>query len=70
VSKRIFDTFNENLRIFIEKEEDFGLLKISRFSRRNPDRGNYFSAAYAPEKYGSGVHAAAPIFQAGLRQFF
>jgi len=60
VSKKIFDTFNENLRIFIEKEEDFGLLKISRFSGRNPDGRNNFSAAYAPEKYGRGVHAAAP----------
>jgi len=62
VSKKIFDTFNENLRIFIEKEEDFGLLKISRFSGRNPDRRNYFSAAYALEKYGCGVHAAASDF--------
>jgi len=35
--KMDFDTFNENPRIFIEKEEDFGLLKISRFSGRNPD---------------------------------
>jgi len=62
VSKKVFDTFNENLRIFIEKEEDSRLLKISRFSGRNPDRRNYFSAAYAPEKYGRGVYAAAPGF--------
>jgi len=58
----IFDTFNENLRIFIEEEEDFGLLKISRFSGRNPDRRIYFSAAYALEKYGHGVPAAASDF--------
>jgi len=60
VSKKIFDTFNENPRIFIEKKEDFGLLKISRFSGRNPDCRKYFSFAYAPEKNGRGVHAAAP----------
>ena len=29
---RFFDAFNEKLRVFIEKGEDFGLLKISRFS--------------------------------------
>jgi len=57
---RFFDAFNEKLRVFIEKKKDFGLLKILRFSGRNPDRRNYFSAAYALEKYGRGVHAAAP----------
>ena len=57
--KRLFDTFDENLRIFIEEEEDCGNLKISRFSERFPDRRYYFPAACALRKYKRDVHAAA-----------
>lgn len=57
--KKHFDTFTENLKIFSEQAEDCGLLKISRFSGRNPDQTNYFSSACALEKYIRDVHAAA-----------
>jgi hypothetical protein len=67
VSKRIFDTFIENLRIFDEQEEVCGLLKISRFSGRNPDCRQYFSAAYALEKSNSPHMSLNLIFQAVLR---
>jgi len=45
-----FDTFIENLRILDEREEDCGLLKISRFSGRNPDCMYCFFYADAPKK--------------------
>lgn len=48
--KRLFDTFDENLRISIEMEKDSGLLKISRFSGRNPDYRYDLSFTYAIEK--------------------
>ena len=57
--KRDFDTLHENLRIFMEGEEDCGNLKICGFSGRFPDRRNCFSCACAPEKTERDVHAAA-----------
>jgi len=51
---------DENLRIFIEQEGNCGLLKILRFSGRNPDGGYYFPSAYASEKYGLTAHVAEP----------
>ena len=48
-------------------KKDCGLLKISRFSGRNPDRGYCFFAAYALKKPNSTYTPPDLIEQAVLR---
>ena len=55
----LFLLCNENLRIFIAQEEDCRLLKISRFSGRNPDGRCDFFFARAAKESKRAVHAAA-----------
>jgi len=62
--------FIENLKIFDELEKDCGLLKISRFSGRNPDRRYYFPAAFALGKSNSPHMSLNLIEQAVLRSLF